>query len=893
MRNPLQAKSGNDLPLMRPGPGKNIVPDNDYIPFPDEAILGSIPDRFEEQVDLYPRSVAVKSRGQTYTYIDVNRSANRLARTILETRGQVSEPVLLSVDHGASAIIAILGILKTGKFYVPIDPVLPLEKSSYVLHDSQARLVVTNSTLLPAAQGFVPHTIQILNVDDVDDGQDNKNLDLPIKPDTPAAIMYTSGSSGQPKGVISTHGNVLHAIKVGTNYRHVRRDDRLALLSSCSTGTSRAEIFGALLNGAAVLPFDVTFFHPQEEGLNNLAGWLMRERITLLSMVPTLFRHFIETLTGEESFPDLRLITLGGETTYRQDLEQFRRHFSDDCLLRLSMGMTEACRAVTSVMVKKATRIEGDIMPVGYPHKDTDILLLDEDGKDIGQDRIGEIAVKSTYLSPGYWRRPDLTSQSFLDCPGEEGTRIYRTGDLGILTSDGCLFHLGRKDFQVKVRGHRVETEEVERILYDIEGISHAAVAVHPNTRRENRLVAYIECDHAERPTIAGLRALLKYALPDYMIPSHFVFLDKLPLTSSGKIDRQALPAPDMSRPELDTPFIAPGTPTEKRLANIWSNILHVSPVGINDDFFDLGGHSLSAARTFVHINQVFGTLLPVSVLFQAPTIEKLAAVVDTRGSMDNSSGLIQIRKGGRKHPLFFIHTLTGDVIAYAELARHLDPEQPFYGIKAQGLDGTSKPRTRIESMASQYIEEIRRVQPEGPYLLGGMCFGGVVAFEIARQLHSEDHRIDLLVLLDSPCPPLHWKQAVLFRLSRLAWHAKEDIRGLLGPASDRSPLLKHRSLARRLLSFHTMIRILRVDRANLLALKRYLPGHYSGEIVHFLRSHPVARRDQDIRMQWDRYAEGGIDLHTIPGNHHTMLREPNVRILAEKLNEYLHRIQS
>ena len=893
VKKPIPSRAHHDQNVVGPWPGNDIVPDTDSIPFPDEAILGSIPDRFEQQVAQYPNRMAIKSRGRMYTYDEVNRSANRTAHAVLGHNSEGEKAVALFLEHGASPVIALLGVLKSGNMYVPIDPDLPSERISYMFGDSQAKLVITNDKNLSAVQRFVSDTMTIINIDALGDEFSERDPLLPLKPDTLAAVIYTSGSAGQPKGVLSTHCNVLHAIKLRTNHHRICSDDRIALLCSFSFGASRGEIFGALLNGAAVFPFDISPFHPEEEGLSNLADWLIREKITATSFVPTVFRHFVEALTGDEAFPDLHIIVLGGETITRRDLSLFSQHFSDHALLRLSFGMSEACSAVTIVFVDTTTEIHGDIVPVGYPLEDFEILLLNEDGEEVGYDRVGEIAVKSRYLSPGYWRKPELTAECFMSCPGEEGLRMYRTGDLGRMSPDGCLFHLGRKDLQVKVRGYRIEIAEIERALLSIDDVSHAAVVVHPHAHGDKRLAAYIECDKTSRPTITSMRAVLKERLPEYMIPFYFVFVDKLPVTPSGKIDRQALPVPDASRPEIDTPFIEPRTAMEKRLSDIWGDILDISPIGIRDDFFDLGGHSLSAAQVFAHIEGIFRKRLPVSVLFEAPTIEKLAAVLWEEVEVENRSMIVPIQTEGAKLPFFCVHTLTGDVVAYGELARHLGQDQPFYGIRARGLDGKLKPHTEIETMAAQYINEMRRVQPEGPYFLGGMCFGGVVAFEMAQQLHAQGQEIGLLTLFDTPCPPFYFIRHILFQLRRYSWHLKEEALGAIRRVSGHSTVPGKRSLAHRLVSLRTTIRVLRVDRANHCALQKYHPQVYPGRIVHFFRSQYWSRQSQDLRMEWEKYAAGGVEIQTNPGDHHTMLREPHVRSLAEKLRGYLERAQS
>jgi amino acid adenylation domain-containing protein len=439
--------------LSRPKPsiqGRRVGPTNTFIEFKKENIEQSIPDRFEQQVDRYPNRLAVKAKSHALTYDTLNKVTNRVARAILAQRGEGEEPIALLLGHSGSAIIAILGILKAGKIYVPLDPSYPQARMTYMLEDSQAGLIVTNNKNLSLAASLATHratqnVCPVLNINEIDTSLSTENLGLSIPPDTNAYLIYTSGSTGQPKGVVHTHRNALHKIRGYTNHCHICADDRLLLLASFSFSSSTATIFGALLNGAAVFPFNV-----KEQGLTRLAGWLIQEEITIYHSVATSFRHFIGTLTGEETFPKLRLIRLGSETIYKQDVELYRRHFPQDCILYVGMSTTET-GSVCRYFVDKETEITDNVVPAGHAVEGMEILLLDDEGQTVGLNQVGEIAVRSRCLSPGYWRRPDLTRAKFLPDPEGGDKRIYLTGDLGRMRPDGCLEHLGRKDFQVKI----------------------------------------------------------------------------------------------------------------------------------------------------------------------------------------------------------------------------------------------------------------------------------------------------------------------------------------------------------------------------------------------------------------------------------------------------------
>ncbi|MGH7831122.1 MAG: non-ribosomal peptide synthetase, partial [Candidatus Binatia bacterium] len=517
----------------------------------------------------------------------MNAVANRVARAISDQCGERQEQVALLLEHGAPLISAILGALKAGKIYVPLDPSYPLSRTAYILKDSQAGLIVTNGKNVSLAKRLAPDKIPVINTDLFSRDLSGKNAGLSPSADTLAYILYTSGSTGQPKGVVQTHRNVLHDVMEYTNTLRICPDDRMTLLYSYSVNGSVRGIFGALLNGAALYPLDV-----KQEGLANLADLLIREEITFYHSVPSVFRSFVAVLTGKEKFPRLRLIRFGGERVLTKDVELYTKHFSDNCILYTGMGSTEAGH-IRHCFLDKRSRITGSVVPTGYPVEAKEVLLLDEAGVEVESNEIGEIAVRSPYLSPGYWQRPDLTQTKFLRDRYEEDQRIYLTGDLGRMRPDGCLEHVGRKDFQVKVRGYRIEVAEIEVALLDFPGINEAIVTSREDRYGDPCLVAYLVPSNQPDPSTAELRSFLKSRLPDHMIPTAFVMLTTVPLTPNGKVDLRALPLVDLVRSESEAGFVAPRTTTEEEIAAIWARIFGLDKVGRDDNFFDLGGHSL------------------------------------------------------------------------------------------------------------------------------------------------------------------------------------------------------------------------------------------------------------------------------------------------------------
>jgi len=617
------AKSMSDLPLKQQAiRAKCVHPTGTFVEFAQEAIEQSIPERFQQKATKYPEQVAVKTERRALTYHALNRAANRVAGTILTMQGTGPEPVALLFENGVEAIAAILGTLKAGKCYVPLDPSFPRGRIASILADSGTRLLVTNGRNFRFASELTSGRSSLLDIDTIDASASEEDPCLPLSPTDFACIIYTSGSTGQPKGVIQTHRGLLHWAMIHTNTLHITPSDRLTLLHSWSVASCMHHLFGALLNGASLFPFD-----PRLGGGERLASWLLQEQVTLYHSVPMVFRQMAAALLDEEEFPHLRSINLSGAPITRSDVELYKRHLPSGCILLHMIGTTET-GWIRHYFVDKDTPMTGHVVPVGYPVPDMETLLLGEDGRDVGVDAVGEIAVRSRYLSPGYWRRPDLTQAAFRPDPAGGPERLYLTGDLGRRLPDGCLVHLGRKDFQVKIRGFRVEVAEVEGALLSLPSIKEAVVVAREDGPGEQRLVAYLVPTRRPAPTVSVLRRGLAATLPDYMIPSAFVVLDSLPLTPAGKVDRLGLPAPSRARPELDSPRVAPRTPVEATLCAIWGDVLGLDEVGIHDHFLELGGNSLLASQVVSRIIETLHLNLPLRALFEAPTVVGVAAAI-------------------------------------------------------------------------------------------------------------------------------------------------------------------------------------------------------------------------------------------------------------------------
>lgn len=603
---------------------KCFHPSGRFVEFPLEDVVLSIPARFEKIAAQYSHRAAVKMSDQTLTYQDLNQAANRLAHSIIAQRGTTQGTIALLMEHELPLFVAIVGVLKAGKICLVLDPSFPKDRTASLLRDSRASLLIADGENLSLAEQSAYQNCGVVNIDQLGWASSSDNPGLPVSSQSLAFLIYTSGSTRQPKGVVQTHANLLHESLIYCNGLHICADDRIALLYSCSVSQGMKITFAALLNGATLYPFDI-----RKRGVTQISDWLTRQEVTILFSVPVLFHQFVGTLTGQDFFPHLRIVQLGSDLVTPRELGEYQRHFSGHTILVIRFGTTETGTARRMYFDSTSSLKEAQ-NAVGYAVEGAEVCLIDDTGAGLPIDAVGEIVVKGRYVSPGYWCRPDLTREKFVGDPNGGDQRIYYTGDLGRLRADGRLYHLGRKDFQLSVRGYRVEAGEIEALLLSQQNVKEALVATCGSSTSavHDRLVAYIVAFEKPLPLTSVLRKAVRDKLPAYMVPTDFIFLDSLPLTPNGKINRMALPVPHGPRPDLEVAYTAPRSDIERLLAEIWAEVLAIGPVGIHDDFFDLGGHSLAATRVISRVLQKFKLDLPVRTLFDAPTVARMADVV-------------------------------------------------------------------------------------------------------------------------------------------------------------------------------------------------------------------------------------------------------------------------
>ena len=581
----------------------------------------SVPDYFQSVVRRYPDRCAITEGNHSLSYAELNQAANRIARAIDKQRGHVSEPIGLLFGPDIGAIAALLGISKAGKFYVPLDPSFPMERNRTMLDDAQSELIVTNRQNFQSAVELVGRATRVVNVDEIDDDLCCDDINFSSSLDDVFAVVYTSGSTGRPRGVMMTHRNRLHDTMLHASMAEINIDDRLSLLQSPGAVAAEIQLFRSLLTGASLFLFDVRL-----EGIHRLVGWLDDRGISVFHTPPAVFRQLSELIPEQGRLRSLRLIQLSGAPILQCDFDAYKTRYSAKVRFAFHMGSTEA-GAISSTVVDQNFIFPEGGAPVGYPYPSKKVVILDGKRRQSKTGEIGEIAVKSRYLAQGYWLKPELTAGKFLPNPDGGDEKLYLTGDLGRLLPDGFLMHHGRKDFMVKIHGNRVELGEIEKVLLGHPHVIDAVVRTWGQELGEINLAAYVVPGPRSSLTVRTLRELLRTRLPGFMIPSYFVLMDSFPLVN-GKVDRQALPKPDGRRPELDTPLVLPVRAIEKRLVQVWEDVLAVHPIGIHDDFFDLGGHSLAASQVVSRVIGEFQLEISLRSLFEAPTVAAMASVV-------------------------------------------------------------------------------------------------------------------------------------------------------------------------------------------------------------------------------------------------------------------------
>lgn len=887
--------------------------------FPKGACLHQL---FERQAARTPAAVALRSDSGTVTYAVLDAWSNLVAHRLARLGVGRGTFVALYVERSPEMIAAIIGVLKAGAAYVPIDPTTPDERLRLILADTHAPVVLTQQRLLDRLQGL---NLILICADEIvstplSESDDEQNPPPSgVRSGDLAYVIYTSGSTGKPKGVMVEHRAICNTVMWRDEDLPIVPSDRVLFNMPYTFDPSLCVIFPTLEIGASI----VLAAPGEEYDPHRLLERVVREEVTILEAPPASLRLMLDDPLFA-ACRTLRWVCCGGEA---MPLDVPARLLGQlDVTLYNLYGPTEA--AVDSTWWVCRADERRPTVPIGRPVGNGKAYVLDRQLRPVPPGVPGELYLGGSGLARGYLNDPLTTAERFIPDPFRAipGARLYRTGDRCRWVEDGALEFLGRLDHQVKVRGFRVELGEVESVLAVHPAIREAVVVAQPGPVGDARLVAYIVTrdDHENPPTPDALRRHLKAHLPDYMVPACFIPLAALPRTTAGKVNRNALPVPRNERPDTGRPFVAPRTPLENYLAGLWCEIIRLDRVGIDDNFFELGGNSIQGAVLINRIQETLGERVYVIALFDAPTVGGLAehlsdvcpdavrrqfgadSVAPCNGGGDRvpsvSAGarglVLALQPVGAATPWFMVHPPGGIVVCYQALAHRLGKERPFYGIRSRGLHGGEEQLPeRMEDMAAEYVDAVRAIQPHGPYLLGGWSVGGLVALEMARQLQAAGETLQILALLDSTPPSSPSAEAGDDPSGReYGLDLSFEELAKLGP-DEQLPYLWDHALKLGLIEPEVPMDVARQVLEDLKRLfhhhmvlaNRYAPPFYDGRIT-LLRplEAPVTvavNRDRG----WSRLA-ADVDVHFVPGQHHSMVKEPHVVVLARVLNACLEK---
>ncbi|WP_165864188.1 non-ribosomal peptide synthetase [Capsulimonas corticalis] len=863
----------------------------------DYPAASSLQELFEAQARRTPDTVAVEFPGCALTYAQLNARANQTAHLLQSYGIGPNAPVGVLMERAPDLIVALLGILKSGGAYVPLDTAFPSERIQTILATAAATLVVTQQSLTGRLAGFEGCIVPLDHKANPLNQQDDRNPESATSPNDLAYVMFTSGSTGRPKGVAVTHASLTHYVRAAAQTYGLKSTDRVLQFASICFDTSIEEIFPCLTIGA-------TLVVRTREMLDTLADfWKLAGewRLTFLSL-PTAFWHELARAASNHADaipPSLRLIVIGGEKARADRLATWRKYYGQTVQIINTYGPTEGTVVATACDI---TADESSEIPIGHPLPNVRVYVLDEWEQPVPRGVTGEIYIGGAGVARGYLNDAARTEERFLSSPFVSGDRLYRSGDLGRYRADGEIEFMGRRDNQIKIRGFRIELGEIENALALHPGVADAAALAPVVDGDEHRIAVYAAPAPGGDLTGEALRTYLQERLPSYMVPAKLVILDTLPKTPGGKVDKRALPAIDWTESEETDEIQEPGSPIEEDLAAIWRDVLGLARVSPYTSFFDLGGHSLLAIRLLSEVNKAFSASLTLAEMLRAPTIHAMADLLRSQDEGTHTwSPLIALRASGSLPPLFCAPVGGGSAFYYRTMATLIGDDQPVYTFEPIGMNGVDEPHESVEELAAYYIKHMRAVQPQGPYHLCGLSFGGLVAFEMARQLRASGQKVASLIVFDTLAPGLKdagsQTGSKVRRVGRAARYAVLFHRENLSACrpGDRLPYLRSRThkLVGKLIQARGQLWkwtnenpisrelpevFLKVKRAEQRARAKYHPTPYAGEFL-LLRAHLQYRRSgRDELLGWEGMAEC-IDVIETPGTHFSLLEEPCVHI--------------
>ena len=869
---------------------------------------------FAERAALHPDAAAVEADWDALTYRQLDERSSRLA-TYLAARGAApGKTVGLFVDRSLEMAVGMLAILKSGATYVPLDPTYPLDRLNYMAVDAELCLLLTRQSMLERLPDTRVERICL------DQGWEMDPISTPQGPipapqlEDPAYITYTSGSTGRPKGVVTSHASLASYLEVETDYLRLKPGDRILFFAAQGFDASLEEILPAWLSGATVVI--------RPDGILSLAQFnqlIQAQRLTALSLPAAYWGEWtLDLETRHAALPDhLRTVMVYAEEPNICRFQSWLNLPNASAVRWINTyGPTET--AITATVFEPTAQDRPETwthFPIGKPLANHAIYILNSCGDPEAAGAPGEIYISGD-AALGYLHMPRETGEKFSHDPfwPTQSRRMYRTGDFGRYLPDGNIEFLGRMDGQVKLYGFRIELGEIENRMCGDPEIRQVVVDLKESAEGVKRLVAYLTLTDHQPLDLEALRARLKQSLPHYMIPAEFIVLDDFPISPNGKIDRNALPETAAPSANPDQEFAS--TPTQEKLAAIWEKVIGVSRVGIDSNFFDLGGDSLLGMRMLSHIDQEIGIQIPVDELFQSPTIRKLSRYIEKHPSGAQSSLVVKIRAGGPGRPLFLVHGWGGGIIDYYNLAKTIGDTWPIYGIQAAGRDGKEAPDETIDAMSNRYYEAIKQVQPEGPYRLGGYCQGGVVAYELACLFESHGDQVEFVGIIDASAPaaqnrnPSPWSARRLLAIGSCVPFWLKDYRDLGFKGIRQRIRLKLRQMTRRrdrskgqvpqykmddiILDNPTVLpeNQMKVLLAGIKIVSTYRPNRFSKNVVVYAARYPTIteafKGSTDPTKGWQQLVEGEVKVHLIDCAHRNIHLPPYCYQLAEKINEEL-----
>jgi len=844
-----------------------------------------------------PTKTALKFGEEEVSYAEMNKKSDQLAGLLISKGLKKGDKVALAVNRSANMVVALLGIIKAGGVYVPVDPQYPLNRVNYMISDSQSVFLITSEQYKGYFQAESEELILEEILADLEIPTNAENL-AKVSPDDLAYIIYTSGSTGLPKGVQIAHYNLVNFLYSMLEKPGLSADDKLLAVTTISFDIAGLELFLPLIAGATVVIADT---ETAKDG-RALLSLIKKEQITVMQATPFTWRMMIET--GWVDKLNLKVIC-GGEPL---PLDLSKKIIERTASLWNVYGPTE------TTVWSSLSQITGEekSISIGYPIANTSIYIVDKYLRLCAPGKVGEICIGGDGVSVGYFNKPELTDEKFITDPfsADGNAKMYRTGDLGKFNVDGELQYEGRIDSQIKIRGFRIETAEIEHHINEFNGVKQSVVIARKDQSQSDQLVGYIivekNADHFdELKWLDSLRYSLTLVLPDHMIPVEFAIVDDIPLTPNGKIDKKSLAVVATKSAQAPKVHIPPRTDIEKLVADIWSEFLGIEKISINDNFFKLGGHSLIAIQIMTKIEKVTGKILPLAALFENSTIEKLALTLGMDGHSILWDSLVPIKPNGSKVPLYIVHGAGLHVLLFNALAINIDNEQPIYGLQAKGLNGIDTPLDKIEDIAAHYIANIMEQNPHGPYALAGYSFGGIIAFEMARQLRAANKEVTMLAMFDTYAyqsdkyDPWYIKipGRVLLFLKQITYitiqlfvkfrQTREHLSTLYKRSvTNLSWFFKSKNGAEQP-GFYGYPN--KVDQLNNKAWEDYKIKPLDIEIDLFRAEERTFYLDDFKYLGWKPYAAKGVNIHHIPGDHGSIFLPENAVKFAGVLQEVLN----